>query len=207
MGEMETLSVHQGVLCKSSEFFRRMMKPEWTGSRDCPNTIELSNETGDTVSDYVKWLYGGIVPCILYKADKDDKREKVAEEAEKVFVLLAEAYVFGEKILDSKYKNAVVRTVVAAKESSQWSMGPESVDIVYSGTPSGSLLRRFIAESFARLAHDDTAKGVGWMTFIDGYPKEALADAIKATVRLRCKVENDIQKSTKSLDSYLEKEQ
>ncbi|KAL5371983.1 hypothetical protein PMIN06_012600 [Paraphaeosphaeria minitans] len=181
-----------------------MLKPEWTGLRDCPNIIELPDDTVDTVSDYVKWLYAGSMPLTLYKAGAKDKREKVAEEAEKIFVLLAEAYVFGEKIVDTKYKNAVVRTVAAAQESSQWNMGPESVDIVYSGTPSGSPLRRLIAASVARLAYDDTEKGIGWMTFIDGYSKEALADAMKATVRLRCKVEVDAKQNAKSLDSYLE---
>ncbi|KAL5376691.1 hypothetical protein PMIN06_012041 [Paraphaeosphaeria minitans] len=96
-GETEILSVHQGVLCKSSEFFKCMMEPEWAASRDSPNIIELPDETFETVSDYVKWLYAGRMPLTLYKADADGKGEKVAEEAEKVFVLLAEAYALGEK--------------------------------------------------------------------------------------------------------------
>jgi hypothetical protein len=208
-GETETLNVHQGVLCKHAGFFRRMMKPEWTRMRDSPNIIELPDETVNTVSDYVKWLYAGVMPLKLYDADDmddKDKRGQVAEEAEKIFVMLAEAYVFGEKIIDVRYKNAVVRAVAAAKNSSKWNMGPESVRIVYDGTPPGSPLRRMIAESLARLAHDDAKKGVGWMSFIDGYSKEALADALKATIRFRCKVNDDALKAANLLDSYLEEE-
>ncbi|KAF2993358.1 hypothetical protein E8E13_001642 [Curvularia kusanoi] len=174
--------------------------------RDYPNIIDLSDETVSTVSDYVKWLYAGSMPLTLYNADDIDERDQVAEEAEKVFVTLAEAYVFGEKIVDATYKNAVVRAVAAARSSSKWNMGPESVRIVYDGTPPGSPLRRMIAESLACLAHDDAKKGVGWMSFIDGYSKEALADALKATIRFRCKVDDDALKAANSLDSYLEKE-
>ena len=205
-GETETLNVHQGVLCKHSEFFKRMMKPEWTSMRKSPNIIDLPNETVNTMSDYVKWLYAGSMPLTLCNADGNDKREQVAEEAEKIFVMLANAYVFGEKIVDVRYKNAILRAAAAAKKSSKWNMGPESVAIVYDGTPPGSSFRRMIAESMACLAHDDAEKGVGWMSFIDGYSKEALADALKATIRFRCKVDDDALKAANSLDSYLEKE-
>ncbi|KAH6612353.1 hypothetical protein C7974DRAFT_405413 [Boeremia exigua] len=204
-GETETLHVHQGVLCKSPEFFQRTMKPEWTNLKDKPYIIELPDDTVDTVSDSVKWLYAGSMSLTLYKADDEHRREKVAKEADKVFVLLAEAYVFGEKILDAGYKNAVMKTLEAAKESSRRNMGPESVGICYKGTPPGSPLRCQIAESVAHLAHDDTENGIGRMSFIDGYPKEALADALKATLRLRCKLEEDTQNGTKSnyLENYL----
>jgi hypothetical protein len=205
-GETETLNVHQGVLCQSSEFFKRSMKPDWAGLRDVSSTIELPTDNVDTVSDYIKWLYTGSLSLKLYEGGDKENREKVAVEAEKVFVLLAEAYVFGEKILDTKYKNVVLKGVEAAKNSSQWNMGPESVDIVYKGTAPRSPLRRLIAGSVAFLAHDDTEKGVGWMTFFEGYPKEALKDAIKAMARLRSRPEKYAELKAELLESCLEKE-
>jgi hypothetical protein len=159
------------------------------------------------VSDYIKWLYAGNMAQKLYKQSEEDDRERVAEEAEKVFVLLTRAYVFAEKILDVRYKNAVVKTVAVAMADSAWSMGPESVGIVYSGTPPGSLLRRLIADNIASIAYDDTEEGVGWMTFIDGYPREALVDALKATVKMRHKVETAHRSTLISLEPYLELEQ
>ncbi|KAF2447343.1 hypothetical protein P171DRAFT_340670, partial [Karstenula rhodostoma CBS 690.94] len=136
------------------------------------------------VSDYIRWLYSGNIPIKLYEAG-EDAREKVAKEAEKVFVKLVEAYVFGEKIIDARYKNAVVKTVLAVKESSGWNLGPNSVGVIYNSTPSTSLLRRLVADSVVSLAHDDSEKGVGWIVFFDAYPRETLVDAIKATVRAR----------------------
>ena len=97
----------------------------------------------------------------LYKQGGEDDSERVAEEAERVFVSLARAYVFAEKILDAKHKNAIVRTVTVAMKDSDWSMGPESVGVVYSGTPPGSLLRRLIADNIASIAYDDTEKELG----------------------------------------------
>lgn len=191
-------------MCKSSEFFKRATKPEWADLRENPDIIDLTDDTVRPVSDYIRWLYSSIMPFELYKAEDKDSREKKAEEAEKVFILLAEAYVFGEKIDDAKYKNAVMKTVLAAKESSEWNMGPESVNIVYKGTPSGSPLRRLISESIAHLAYDDSDKGVGWITFFDAYSKEALMDAIKAMARIRRTV--GYSSDMNLLKSYLEKE-
>jgi hypothetical protein len=130
----------------------------------------------------------GSLPATTYKAGCKMTRRKKAEEAEQTFILWAEAYILGEKVLDAKYKNEVVKAVLAAKEEWEWDMGPESVDIVYKGTPSGSPLRRMIADSIAHHAHNDSEKGIGWMEFIDGYPQEALVDALKAMAKLRDRV-------------------
>ncbi|KAF2993354.1 hypothetical protein E8E13_001164 [Curvularia kusanoi] len=183
------------------------MKPEWAEHREQRNAIELLDDDTESVSDYIKWLYGGTIVRKLYPKSEEDSREKKAEEAEKVFVSLARAYVLGEKIIDVKYKNAVVRAVVVAMTDSDWSMGPESVGLVYSGTPPGSPLRRLIVENFARIAHDDSEEGVRWMTFIDEYPREALADALKATVKMRHKVKEQHRSDLTAVESYLENEQ
>jgi len=181
-GETVRLSVHRGVLCKSSSFFQNALKPEWTTREE--RVVNLPEDFAGTVSNYIKWLYHDKIADALYEAG-DDNIEKKAEEAEKVFCLLAEAYIFGEKIIDTEYKNAVVRAIFDAQRRSRWSMGPESVSIVYEGTPSGSPVRRIIADRFAYSAYDDSTNGYGWMQFIDGYPREALADAMKLLLCLR----------------------
>lgn len=191
----EALHVHRGVLCKNSEFFQKALQPEWTKSREHPDVIDLPQDTVQAVSDYIRWLYSGRIPVQLRKAGEGTE---TAEEAESVYVLIAEAYVFGEKILDAKYKNTMMKTVLAAKDLYGWNLGPDSVDIIYKGTPSTSLFRRLIANGVAREAFDDTK----WMEFLDGYPREALVDAIKVTVRARPKPKLD----TKSIESYIEEE-
>jgi hypothetical protein len=200
---MEALNIHRGVLCKGSGFFQRAMKPEWTKLREQPDIIDLPDDAVQTVSDYIRWLYSDNLPVKLYKAGKDT-RETAAKEAEKVFVMLAEAYVFGEKIVDTKYKNVVLRVVLAAIESSGWYLGLDSVHIIYEGTPSTSPLRRLIADSVACHSYDDSEEKIGWMGEFDGYTREALVDAMRAMVKARSRPDHD---TLSCIDSYLEKEQ
>ena len=198
-GETTCLNVHRGVLCKSSAFFKNAIKLEWATQEE--NVVNLPEDSANTVVGCIKWLYYDKIAIELYEAG-DDKLEKKAEEAEKVFCLLAEAYVFGEKIIDAKYKNAVIETIVAACIASGWNMGPESARIAYEGTPPGSSVRRLIAENIAYKAFVDSKDGVGWLQFIEGYPRYVLVDALKAMVRVRSKLSADLYPS---LDSYLEK--
>ncbi|OAL46076.1 hypothetical protein IQ07DRAFT_194633 [Pyrenochaeta sp. DS3sAY3a] len=184
-GNTKALNVHRGVLCKSSEFFQKALQPEWIKKRERPDVIDLREDPVRVVSDYIRWLYSGNVPIQFCKPNEGASKARIAEEAESVFVLTAESYVFGEKILDATYKNAMMRTVLAAKEAYFWNLGPRSVDIIYRGTPSTSLFRRLIADMVAHCAFDDSISGFGWMEFFGGYPKEALVDAMKATVRVR----------------------
>jgi hypothetical protein len=179
------------------------MRPEWTKSREQADIIDILDDSVYTVTDYIKWLYFDNVPVELHKCG-EDTRKKGAEEAEKVFVRLAEAYVFGEKILDAKYKNAVVRTVRTAIEISGWYLGPNSVHVIYNGTPSTSPLRRLIADSVACYSYDDSEEEIGWMVYFDGYPREALVDAMKATVKARLRPKRD---RYPRIDSYLEEEE
>ncbi|KAB2103192.1 hypothetical protein AG0111_0g8462 [Alternaria gaisen] len=166
-----------------------------------PNIIDLPDDPVDVVSDYIKWLYYDTIPDKQYEAVANTREER-AEEAEKVFVALAESYVFGEKIVDVRYKNAVLQTIIKAQNAFDWSMGPASVKIVYEGTPPKSPLRRLIAERVAYSAYDDSSAGAGWMQFFDTYPKEALVDALKITVKVR---ERD-SKSEPDVGSYVEEE-
>jgi hypothetical protein len=175
------------------------MKPEWTNMQAGPNMIDLPDDPVDVVSDYIKWLYYDTIPDKQYEAVANTHEER-AEEAEKVFVVLAEAYVFGEKIVDMKYKNAVLQTMFTAQKAFRWNMGPESVKIVYEGTPPQSPLRRLIAENVAYIAHDDSKESVGWMQFFKKYPEDAKADMLQSMVKVRPSRSD----SSPGVGSYLE---
>jgi hypothetical protein len=151
----QTLQVHSRLLFKHSRFFQNATKKEWTNGDDSKN-ISLPEDFFDTVKVFTDWLYSKNIDVKLYKAG-GDTREKRAEEAEKVFVTLAEAYVFGEKYLAVGFKNAVMHTIFAAIKSSSWNLGPNSVKIIYDGTPSNSPLpRRIPGTSFTRGVDEDT---------------------------------------------------
>jgi hypothetical protein len=174
--EPTILNIHQDVLCRTSKFFKSSLKTEWTSMKEEPNKLDLSDDTPDVVHLYIKWLYTGALPLTLHHRAAKEPCETTAAEAEKVFVVLAQAYVFG---LDSAYQNAVVKTFHTAKIASSWNPGPECVDIVFTALPVGSWLRRFIVHSIAWEAFDDGPEAVGWAKYIERYPQEALAEAMK----------------------------
>ena len=178
------------------------MKPEWANQKDDPKTLDLPEDSADIITDYIKWLYLGEIPIGLGIANgvTDEKR---SNEAERFFVPMTRAYVFGERIMDVKYKNAMFKAIFAAQDKYHLCMGTESVDIVYEGTPSGSPLRRLIAADIAHKAYDDSKEGFGWMEDLESYPREALIDALQATVGARFNANIPYP----SVESYLEKEE
>lgn len=204
--EAVALNVHRGNLSKSSEYFRNMLKPEWASMRDEANTIHLNDDCATTVKAYTTWLYTDTVPWDMDSIGRPRQREERAQEAEKVYIELAKAYVYGEKIMDTKYKNMVVEAIVYAISLFHWNMGSESVSIIYAGTPSGSPMRRLITDQAAHLAHDDSKDGPGWMSFFDGYPQEALLDILKAMSKLRRGFKREVTASPTFLEPYLEKQ-
>ena len=64
------------------------MKPEWADQREDPPTIDLSDETFDTVKLYVQWLYSGSLRVSVVPTEI---RPTYGEVAEAILVVLAEA--------------------------------------------------------------------------------------------------------------------
>ncbi|KAF2130101.1 hypothetical protein P153DRAFT_396431 [Dothidotthia symphoricarpi CBS 119687] len=180
----DILHVHEGVLCKSSIFLKNALKPEWAGQRDDPHTIDLSDERFETVKAYINWLYSS-KSAVIPLEDKSIYAMLQNEEAQNLFISLAKAYVFGEKLQDIEYKNLVIKDMVVVWDALRWSPGPECTAIIYNGTSTGSPARRFLTDIIAYTAHYDPDEPVGWMSFIDEIPYEALVDAMKATIKLR----------------------
>jgi hypothetical protein len=57
------IQIHQNVLSRNSEFFKRIVKPEWAELRDDPDTIDMGPEhSADEVKYYAHWLYSGTIP-------------------------------------------------------------------------------------------------------------------------------------------------
>jgi len=56
------LQIHQDVLSQSSEFFKRIIKPEWSAMREDPDTIEMKTYPVIDVKTYAQWLYAGTIP-------------------------------------------------------------------------------------------------------------------------------------------------
>ena len=182
------MTVHRGILLKSSGFFKSAFKPEWASQRPDPNTFAMPEDSPEQVRQYISWRYTGSVSIPLYykaPATSPEARAVEATEAAKVYIALAHAYVFGERILDNAYTNAVVTHMIAAAEASDWGMGPEFAKVLYDGTLPGCSARRLFADMVGWMAWDDSEESVGWRTFVDGYEKEMLVDIMKSVIRSR----------------------
>ena len=177
----EILQVHKGLLCKSSEFFKRAMKSEWAGLRGEPDTIDLSGDCTETVLLYVQWLYTKEIQLQVSVPNgcSDAKRSAAAE---KMYIPLSTAYVFGEKIMDISFKNAIVSKVVDTYSVVNWSPGPVPATVVYEGTTAGSPMRRLLSYLVAFYGTNHPS----WISYFNGYPRELLVDALTAMSTVRC---------------------
>jgi hypothetical protein len=66
------------------------------------------------------------------------------------FNVLIGAFVFGEKVQDGDFKDAVIDTVAALDEKGTcWYPTGRLVDRAYTGTPGGSPIRRLLVDMYA----------------------------------------------------------
>jgi hypothetical protein len=97
------------------------------------------------------------------------------------FVFLAKLYVLGEELMDVKFKNMIVGTIVAVSTKSRWSPIGEAVSIIYEGTSEGSPARRLVVNYCAHNGQNNPS----WTDEFKNCPYEFLVDAMKAMVCTR----------------------
>jgi prefoldin beta subunit len=172
--ETVAIQIHQDVLARNSEFFKRAMKPEWAELRDEPDSIDLSSYSPEDVKVYAHWLYAGTIPTKNFDYQNGTKSDPI-------WLDLANAYVFGEKIMDSKYQCAILETFAAIQGEAPDFPCAEAFTIIYDGTPERSPARMLLADMYAYGAHD----AEDWKKEFDLLPSEALVDIMRAMVRVR----------------------
>ncbi|KAL5434874.1 hypothetical protein PMIN07_007341 [Paraphaeosphaeria minitans] len=135
--------------------------------RTDPYTIDLSGEIFDVVNAYVTWLY--IRKLAVLEGTPLD-----------VFEYLADAFVFGERIVDIEFKNDVMDSIIVqatgARDGKIHLPGSSSMNRIFSGTVGGSPARRLMVDFFVDGVHD--ADGF-WEHDVDLYSEEVLRDMLK----------------------------
>jgi hypothetical protein len=145
------------------------LKPEWVELREVPDALDLNDECLDVVRLYVQWLYSGSlgtrVPrrvCRIPEQDisiwtSDEPFEALlaklpanlrnigifpsSDEAdEAVLMLLANAYIFGDKRLDVPFKNAVLVKLAQVSRAYKSTPSTKILEVIFAGTCPGSPL-------------------------------------------------------------------
>jgi hypothetical protein len=199
-GDHEVFGVHQGLLCRSSSLLKNAMKPEWQDKREDPACFDLTQDEPEPVALYVRWLYHSEVQIKLPKAGSYN-RDKASPELQRTYISLAQAYVFGERIIDIKYKNEIMLRLLEVEQASGWTPGPEAAAIIYEGSPARSPMRRLISDLIA----NNASAHLSWVEYFDNYPRDLLADATKAMATLRPPPKTHAYRPAG--DRYLEKEE
>ncbi|KAH7094862.1 hypothetical protein FB567DRAFT_543264 [Paraphoma chrysanthemicola] len=126
----ETFHVHQTVLVGSSMFFQNAMKPEWR--TDLTKPIDLADADPVLFKAYSQWLYTKQAPELV---------------ADYNYLRLAELYVFGERIMDEAFKQAMLRAIMnEANDKKARAPSLESIRIIYAGTQANDPARRLIVD-------------------------------------------------------------
>jgi hypothetical protein len=110
----------------------------------------------------------------------------------------ADAYVFGEKIMDQKYKRAVLDTIAGVQRDAPDFPCAEAFVIIYDGTPEGSPARRLLVDMYAYGAYD----APDWIREFELLPHNALVDIMSAMIKVRR--ENSARPWTETMEAYQE---
>ncbi|KAF2801691.1 uncharacterized protein BDZ99DRAFT_528162 [Mytilinidion resinicola] len=90
-------SVHESLVCSRSPFFANAMNGAWAEAES--RVVPLPDDAPSTFALYRTWLYTGLLAC-KSSSDSDE------------WELLACAYVLGEKLQDSDFKDTVIDAMV-----------------------------------------------------------------------------------------------
>ncbi|XTI83318.1 hypothetical protein V2W45_1464624 [Cenococcum geophilum] len=128
--------VHRELLCDRSPFFTNAMKKKWTGDND--RILKLPDDKPENIKVYVAWLYSN---RIFTKPEGEvDKTSTVEYDG------LFGAYVFGDKIQDSDFKDAIIDAIIeGSEEDDSYSINSREI---WEYTPPGALIRRLMVDAY-----------------------------------------------------------
>ncbi|KAF2242156.1 hypothetical protein BU26DRAFT_397428, partial [Trematosphaeria pertusa] len=127
-------------------FLQVAVKMEWMGEE--PRPVDLSDEEPTVFKAYLQWLYTKQVPLETYTHARSDGQDEEAINDE----LLAQCYVLGEKLMDSKFQNAVLEVFI--NNERHWPSN-RAICILYKGTGSSSPARKLMVDFWAWQAEPD----------------------------------------------------
>lgn len=176
--------LHSERLSKSSEFFQAKLKSEWLrGER----RVLLAQESPVVFGVYSSWMYSGA----LYTLPSNDE-DATDGFHQNEFRQLAQCYVLGESLLDTKFQNAVIDAIYSKLRDGSGTtfheIGAEVVTIIYKGTVAESPARLLMVDIFTSHANKDQMREV-----VEDVPAEFLQDLAIAFARQKTRSVSKIE--------------
>ncbi|KAK5734335.1 hypothetical protein LTR17_008999 [Elasticomyces elasticus] len=142
--DAEALIVHESLLRPRSAFFDAALNKCW--KEGVAKRVVMPEDAPDVVRLYIQCLYGGKIYLEWTKTrGKLSNGDNIPE-----YTVLAEAYVFGERVQDVVYKNSIIDAFVARLldmiDGSSWFPITTVVDIIYNGITASSLARQLMVD-------------------------------------------------------------
>lgn len=139
------LVTHGHRLAASSEFFRTALKRDWKEGQT--RVVRLPEDDIGTVRYYLDFVLSGMLISHKVKCASDMWQKDNLVVVHRLCVL----YVFGERVLDSVLRNAIVKellrlALLPEDNCTAWVPGWGSGKVIYGGTPAGSPMRRFMVD-------------------------------------------------------------
>jgi hypothetical protein len=133
-------SVHEELVCASSAFFKGALSHNWAESQQ--RSVRLEEEEPDAFEIYLQWLYRGTLPVPKWDRITHKRRSAQAD-----FLLLAKAYVLGDKLQDGDFADTVIDALVMANNDEVELIWGDTISYIFENTPDSSPARDFLVDA------------------------------------------------------------
>jgi len=138
------------------------MKKKWTGDDD--RILKLPDDEPEDIKVYVAWLYSN---RIFTKPEGEVDKESSVESNG-----LINAYVFGDKIQDSDFKDAIIDAIIeGSEENDDYYINARKI---WEYTPPGALIRRYMLDTFVWVGDEN------WLEDVSYFNQEFLVELGRA---------------------------
>jgi hypothetical protein len=170
------------MICASSDFFKRAMSNNWKEAAE--RTIRFPDDDPDIFRLYIHWLYSRTLPC---------RNDEPGRAGNAEYVLLAKAYVLGDKLQDGRFQDTAIDAIIQkasspAKDGQQWLPVGSAVGWIYDNTLPSSEARRLLVDLYVCHGSGD------WLTLWAkpaDLPKDFLLDLAAALLDRRPRLDDN----------------
>lgn len=132
-------SVHRDLLASRSPFFAKALNGYFSEATN--GVVNLPDDDPAVFETYRQWLYRAKIACPTVSDSSSN---------EDAFKLLFKAYVFGDKIQDLDFLDAVMDSIdVTAKQTKRWFATQELVSFAYENTAGECPLRHILVFQYS----------------------------------------------------------